>query len=165
MEQRMDFINAGRPIPDKKVYRLKPMSDKRRAKIEQQKGVIIDPNEYFAYHMKHSVPVCAECGFEAAFLLDPKYEKVWRACQAHILPKRKTMFPSLRNNLENHLILFPSFGGLLCGHHGEFDSSWFQASTMKIWPKAVEIFIDLYPQIPQNERKNIPEIFLPYIKP
>jgi len=163
MEQRAAFINAGRPIPDKKVYRLNKVSPKRAAKIEAQRGVIINPNEFFAYHMKHSVPVCDECGMEASWLLDPIYEKVWRACHHHVLPKRKTMFPSLRDNLQNHMVLFPSFGGKLCGCHGFAESSWYNASTMKTWPKMVQIFIDLYPSIPQTEWKSIPEILLPYI--
>lgn len=163
-KQRLAHINAGRPLPEKKIYRLRKVSIKLAAKIEAQKGLVVDPNEFFAYHMKHSVPCCQECGMEASWVLDPMYSKVWRACQAHILPKKKEYgFPSLRDNLENHLVLFPSFGGKLCGCHVFYDSSWYNASTMKIWPFVVQTFIDLYPQIPQNERKNIPEIFLPYI--
>lgn len=165
LKRRMQHILDDRPIPDKKIYRLRKVSPKRAAKIEAQKGLVVDPNEFFAYHMKNAVPWCMECHMEAPWLLDPNYAKVWRACQAHILPKKKEYgFPSLRDNLENHLVLFPSFGGKLCGCHGFYDSSWYNASTMKIWPFVIQTFIDLYPQIPQNERKNIPEVFLPYIK-
>lgn len=163
-KRRMQHILDDRPLPEPKIYRINKVSPKRRAKIEAQKGIVVDPNEFFTYHMKTNVPCCWECGMGANWLLDPAYEKVWRACQHHVLPKRKTMFPSLAQNLQNHMVLFPSFGGKLCGCHGFAESSWYNASTMKTWPKMVEIFIDLYPQIPEKERKNIPEIFLSYIK-
>jgi hypothetical protein len=117
-------------------------------------------DEYYEYWMKHAYPKCDNCGRVARWLLEEKYATIWRACQAHVLPKRKSMFPSLANNLKNHLVLFPSWGGLLCGCHGWFDSNWYNASTMDVWPKAVEIFKQLYSFIPPHELKNTPEILL-----
>lgn len=156
---------------EKKMYFLPKVSKKKQVQIKEQKLSNTDKKEddFFEYHMKHSVPVCAECGMTANWLLEPQqdhqkaeaYKLIWRACQAHILPKKKNYgFPSLRNHLDNHLVLFPSWGGTLCGCHGFYDSNWYNASTMKIWPKVIEAFIKLYPSIPKIEHKNIPDILL-----
>jgi hypothetical protein len=125
----------------------------------------ISLNQWFDYHMEHSEPVCSECGMRADWVKQPGYEKIWKACQAHVLPKKKSYgFPSIAANIDNHIVLFPSWGGHLCGHHGEYDSSWFNATTMKIWPQVVERFRQLYPLISEKERKNIPEQLLKEIK-
>lgn len=148
----------------KPVKEKKPIAKKSAKKIAEEKEAKAKPsslNYYFDYHMANAIPKCMNCGFEAAWLKDEKYKKIWKACQAHVLPKRKEYgFPSLAGNLDNHLVLFPSFGGTLCGCHGFFDSSWFNATTMEVWPKAVDIFKKLQPLIPKEERKNIPEQFL-----
>jgi hypothetical protein len=98
---------------------------------------------------------------EAYWLLKPEYSEIWKACHHHILEKRKTMFPSMAGNLDNHLVLFPSWGGLLCGCHGWIHSNWYNASTMEIWPELVRIFKEkLHHLIPEKEKKNIPEALL-----
>lgn len=146
---------APTPIAKQSVKKIEQI------KLEKKTGVNADKDAWFDYHMTHNAPKCDECGMEAEWLLLPEYMKLWKACQAHILPKKKSMFPSLRANLDNHIILFPSFGGKLCGCHGEYDSSWFQASTMNIWPHIVKVFKEkLYRLIPANEHKNIPEQLL-----
>lgn len=167
MRKRLENINAGRPLPEKPKFRkIAPISEKRAKKLKEQqeasrKGDKTELEKYFEHHMANSVPTCEECGFSAPWLLQPKYEKLWKACQAHIAPKKKGMFPSLAGVLENHLVLFPSWGGHLCGCHSFFDSNWYNASTMKVWPKAVAIFkTKLYHLIPENEKKNIPEVLL-----
>lgn len=163
------------PTKKEKKY-LNKISPKRRKENEEAKALGNDlrEDEYFEYWMKNAIPRCENCGMEAYWLLEKQkdekkqeaYRLIWRACQAHVLPKKKTYgFPSLRNNLDNHLVLFPSWGGLLCGCHGWFDSSWYNASTMEIWPKAIEIFkTKLYGLIPEKELKNIPEILLQTLK-
>jgi len=172
--QRLNLIRNGLadkttgPKPPKK---LKRVSDKKAAEMKAEKEKRTDKpvDEYFSYHMTHSKPVCMECGMEAYWLLeeqtDPQkkkaYELMWRASQAHILPKKKKHgFPSVAGVLENHLVLFPSWGGHLCGDHGFFDSNWYNATTMKIWPKVVEIFKTyLYPRLTEEEKKRLPDVF------
>lgn len=163
LKKRMQHILDDRPLPEKKVYRLKPVSPKRAAKIAAQKselgGEPTDLEKWFTHFMEISEPVCAECGMRADWLKQPGYEKLWQACQAHILPKKKNYgFPSLATNLDNHIVLFPSWGGHLCGCHGFYDSNWYNATTMKIWDKVVKRFNEkLFAKIPEHEKKNIPE--------
>lgn len=157
-------IKTAAKIPQRKpFYRIPPFSKKRleamARDLQNKTDAALD--QYFDYHMGLHDPICSNCGTEAPWLKDPQYFILWRACQAHILPKRevhKGGFPSLKSNPDNHILLFPSWGGWLCGCHDKFDSSWLSASTMEIWPMAVEIFKDkLYPLIPEHEKKNIPE--------
>jgi len=168
LRQRQQWNITGKPPKEVKKYVIPKKSAKKIKEEKEQKATGGESalEAYFRFHVKHSTPKCENCGMEATWLLKPEYETIWRACQAHILPKKKFMFPSLAGNLDNHLVLFPSWGGLLCGCHGFFDSSWYNASTMEIWPKAVEIFkAKLLHLIPEKERKNIPEALQKLIEP
>lgn len=120
--------------------------------------------EWFKERMKLSYPQCMNCGKIAEWLLNPKYERIWRACQAHILPKREGMFPSVATHPMNHLVLFPSWGGFLCGCHDQFDSSWDNASKMKVWPEAIKKFKMIESSISEQERRKIPNQFLNQVK-
>lgn len=154
------------PLPTKKEKKpVAKKSDKKlKAEAEERAAGTDKPvDEYFSYHMAHSEPVCQNCKMEARWLLLPEYESVWRMCHHHVLAKRKTQFPSLAGNLDNHLVLFPSLGGKLCGCHGWAESNWFNATTMECWPLIVEVFKKVYPMIPEKEKKNIPEQLVPFI--
>jgi hypothetical protein len=163
--------NAGKPR-DKKIYRIPKKSAKKlkqeaeekellKAAKEMGKGTgISDQEQWFEDRMKESLPVCMNCGMEANWLLQPEYKKIWRACQAHILPKRKAGFPSVATHPMNHLVLFPVWGGHLCGCHNEYDSSWYNATTMKVWGIAKHRFNEFENSISKNERGRIPEQFL-----
>lgn len=178
--ERLRLIKLGQ-LPKEAVAkpkkRIPKISEKRKKELAEQKESSSDKkeDEYFEYWMKNGVPKCEECGMEAFWLLEPQadkekekaYKMIWRACHAHVLPKKKTYgFPSLRNELDNHLVLFPSWGGLLCGCHGFYDSNWYNASTMNIWKKAIQIIQEkLYHKIPPNEKKNLSEIILQELNP
>lgn len=183
LDDRRAHIFAGRPLPEKKIKFIKQVSDKRQKKHDEQKEllrqakenhiegsgpivIVTSLDQWFSDRMTQNEPVCAECGSRADWVKLPGYEKVWKACQAHILPKKKMFgFPSIATNPYNHVVLFPSFGGKLCGCHGFYDSGWYNASTMKIWKSIVDIFITkLYPIIPESEKKNIPEALRNEIK-
>lgn len=153
---------------EKKIYYIPKKSPKR---IEQEKKQRDEGSDgamdmWFDHFMEHSEPVCENCGMRADWLKEEKYELLWRSCQAHLLPKRKVYgFPSLAANRDNHLVLFPSFGGTLCGCHGAYDSCWQDAATMDIWEKVKDVFkTKLYALIPENEKKNIPEQLLKEIQ-
>lgn len=166
---------AGLPKP-KKTYYLPKKSKKRLKQESEEKQLlneakemgkstgITDQEQWFEDRMKENLPVCMNCGMEANWLLQPEYKKIWRACQAHILPKRKTMFPSVATNPLNHLVLFPVWGGHLCGCHDEFDSSWYNATTMKVWEIAAHRFKEFEYSIALKERKNIPEQLIKLLK-
>lgn len=159
----------------KKAYRIPAKSAKKIAQEKEEKELLKeakelgkplsdDQEQWFEDRMKESLPVCMNCGMEANWLLQPEYKKIWRACQAHILPKRKTQFPSVATHPMNHLVLFPVWGGHLCGCHDEFDSSWFNATTMKVWEIAVHRFNEFESAIALKERYRIPEQFTRKLK-
>lgn len=160
-QEILSRLQQARIPKTKKEYKgPPPMSEKKKVQVKQDKkaGVNLDLAAWFEYHMTHSEPVCAECGMRADWLLELQYAEIWKACQAHIMPKKKGAFPSLRAVLENHIVLFPSWGGHLCGCHGFYDSNWYNASTMKIWPHVEQVFVNkLYRLIPKEEHKRIPE--------
>jgi hypothetical protein len=153
-----------KPIAKKSAKKLKQEAEERdiiKESVELGKSTgIPDQEQWFEDRMKESLPVCMNCGMEANWLLQPEYKKIWRACQAHILPKRKTQFPSVATHPMNHLVLFPVWGGHLCGCHNEFDSSWFNATTMKVWGIAIHRFKEFESAIAPKERYRIPEQFL-----
>src|SRR5688500_15556083 len=104
-------IRAERDLPKpKKTYRITAKSKKKLAKEAEESKLlkeakelgrgtgITDQEQWFEDRMKESLPVCMNCGMEASWLIQPEYKKIWRACQAHILPKRKTGFPSVATN-------------------------------------------------------------------
>jgi hypothetical protein len=149
-----------------KIKKKQPIAKKSAKKIAQEKEqaqldkINGDTKElWYDERMNENLPVCMNCGMEANWLLEPEYEKIWRACQAHILPKRQTQFPSVAQHPLNHLVLFPVWGGHLCGCHDEFDSGWFNATTMKVWEIAVHRFREFESAIAPKERYRIPEQF------
>lgn len=157
-----------KPIAKKSAKKLKQEAeDKALLKEAIKIGLDVcsminvkDQEQWFEDRMKENVPVCMNCGMEANWLLQPEYKKIWRACQAHILPKRKTQFPSVATHPMNHMVLFPVWGGHLCGCHDEYDSGWFNATTMKVWEIAVHRFKEFESSIAEKERRKIPEQFL-----
>lgn len=74
------------------------------------------------------------------------------AVQAHILPK--SIFKSVALHPLNCMCL-----GTDCSHHGRYDTSWDDASKMKIWPHAREIIVTvLIPLLPKHEYAKLPDI-------
>lgn len=104
-------------------------------------------------------PYCRECELNGIRTFIPS--KFYRAASAHLLAKRKEYgFPSISTHPLNRLVLSAS-----CGHHGLWDRSWEDASSMKIFAEAVPKFIKIYPSIAKSEHKNIPECLLQYLEP
>lgn len=158
------------PLPTRKEKKpLKRISDKRAAELKaEKKSTEISPEQmYFDYHMRLAKPVCMNCGMKADWLLEDKYKLLWKSCQAHVLPKKDAIggFPSVAGNFNNHLVLFPSFGGKLCGCHGVADSSWENFAKMKVFKRAVQIVKDIYHLIDPDERKYLPDVFVQEIPP
>lgn len=160
------------------IYRKKLMLEKQKEKakvrslIQQpknrailaEKGIIQsdDLELWFLHRMNTLEPICANCGNRGNFLLDVKYKKLWRSCQAHLFPKRH--FKSIKSHPLNGLVLGTGFSGL-CNCHDTYDSSWDAASKMHIWPEVVNRFKILYPLINTSEHKFIPQILLDTLLP
>lgn len=177
LKKRQEFINAGRPLKKKEYKGIAKVSPKRQAKIDAEKEDKGDLglDKYFDYWTKNATPVCENCGMQAYWLLEPQedekkqkvYQLMWRACQAHVLKKKDGIggFPSVATNLTNHLVLFPRWGGYLCGCHDQFDESYEKMATMPVFRKAIDIITQLYPFIKAEEKKYLPEIIAQEIKP
>lgn len=146
--------NAGEDKPAKNVksYSIPKKSAKKIAEEKSQKDNRegeTDLVKWFTRIMKNEKPVCWETGNPIN-----KSDKVaWHGSIAHILPKK--LFPSVQCHPQNYLIL-QMYGGT----HGQFDSSWHNASKMKVWQLAVERFIMIEPDIAIDERKYLPDILL-----
>lgn len=177
LAKRMQHILQGRPLKQKEYKPIAKISEKRKAKLKEQKSNEGESglDKYFEHHMINSIPKCENCGLEAHWLVkeyeDKKqqeaYRLMWRASQAHVLAKKDNFggFPSVSTNLSNHLVLFPSWGGYLCGCHDEFDSSYEKAAMMPIFKKAADIVQSLYPLLSHEEKSRLPEIYIQEIKP
>lgn len=179
-QQKLSLIKNGLMEKECKAKPKKPLkkiSDKKAAENKSQKEKKGESglDKYFDYHTKHSVPKCENCGMEAKWLLEPQedekkqkmYELMWRASQAHVLKKKDGIggFPSVSTSLTNHLVLFPRWGGYLCGCHDKFDESYEAMAKMPIFKKAIDIINQLYPLIAADEKKYLPEIILQELKP
>ncbi len=134
----------------------KRLLDVRKLRIVQNKVNAGNELElWFKVKMEYSTPKCDNCGAENNKL--PEWEKGWRSCQAHLLPKRH--FKSVQTHPLNGKVLGSGFSGL-CHCHDDYDSSWEKASSMRIWDDVIDRFKTMYPFIAISERRFIPEILL-----
>lgn len=121
-----------------------------KTKFSDEDQEVTELARWFNVKMMTSEPVCENCDL-FIFISSQKH---WHGCQAHVLPK--SLFPSVATHPDNHMVL-DWYG---CNCHGQFDSSWLNASKMLIFPTAFERFLKFESLIAQDERKNIPEVFL-----
>lgn len=130
-----------------KEYRYKINSSKKSniAKKEVKKEL----NVFFANQLKDNPEFCEECGvsLRASKAINP------RAVIAHILPKRKSCFPSVATHSDNRLFLCVN-----C--HSDYDNKgWEHVAQMKVFSLAKErlsLFVD---NLTDYERERLPDIF------
>lgn len=96
LNHRQDFINKGRPLPEKKTYKLNKVSPKRQAKIDEQKLMVAGDEDtmkekWFKARRKEMVGVC-QCG--CARPSSKKDDANFRSSCCHIFPQR--LFPSVQ---------------------------------------------------------------------
>lgn len=95
LDQRRKFIEAGRPLKEKKKYVIPKVSEKRKAKLDEQKenkgdsGIDI----FFERNRKRMVGVC-QCG--CARKSSKSEDDHYRSSISHIFPKR--IFLSISTN-------------------------------------------------------------------
>ena len=73
--EQIRLLKAQALLPqEKKRYVIPKISKKKAAKIKEQSQANKDlkEDEFFDYHMKHSIPICQECGMTAYWLLEPQ---------------------------------------------------------------------------------------------
>lgn len=116
---------------------------------------------WFLMRMNTCKPVCENCGAAKYNLVDDEYKKMWRSCQAHLLPKRH--FKSLQTHPLNGMVMGSGFSGM-CHCHDDYDHDWERASKMKIWPEVIRRFKIMYPLITESEHRFIPKQLLETLK-
>jgi hypothetical protein len=109
---------------------------------------------WFLGRMEKEMPICQNCHASKSVLKLPGWEKVWKSCQAHLLPKRH--FKSIITHPLNGMVLGSGFSQM-CLCHDIYDSSWEKAAKMNIWPEVVRRFLIMYPLIPESEYRFIPD--------
>lgn len=165
LKKRQEFILAGRPISEKKKYKLNKVAPKTAAKKAEQdkanskEGKDNELDLWFEARRKEMTGKCVFCGGKT----EKNNDVTYRNSVAHLLPKRQNMFPSVRTHPDNWLEL--CFYGNSC--HTNFDNSiitWELLADSNEWALIVEKFKKVYPSIAPEEHKNIPELLLKEIR-
>lgn len=149
LKNRMDFINAGRPLAKKEPYRLNKISPKRQAKLDAQKesGTDSGMDAFFKSLRKGMKGKCLFCGGNTMKNDDEKFH----FSLAHLLPK--SIFKSVATNPDGIIEL--CFWGNSC--HSNFDSgkiTWEFIKDSKEWDVVKEKLLLVLPLVSENERKH-----------
>jgi hypothetical protein len=153
IEQRRQHILNDRPLPEKKRYVIPKQSEKRKAKLKEQKEAGTDNSidRWFDYHIEHSKMFCENCLTDLSHY---SYED-WRASQHHIIEKSKTNgCPSVAGELDNHMVL-----GKWCCHHkltGTPNNIQYMERGFRIAKERFELFKN---KILESEKSKIPTVF------
>lgn len=157
LEQRRAFIEAGRPLKEKKKYVIPAISEKRKVKIQQQKEANTDDGlwKWFEERRTEMKGVCANCGKPTCKNDDEKFH----FSIAHLLPKN--FFDSVKTNPNNWIELC-FWGEKSC--HTNFDQKMLDLIDMNCFSTIVDRFVAMYPMIDKNERRRIPNVLMQYIE-
>lgn len=151
LKRRLDFINAGRPLPEKKKYSIPKVSEKRKKKMEEEKKTVTGKaatkieldNWFYNIAQKHWVNgrcKCMECGEE----IPVSYS---RHATAHLFPKK--LFKSIATHELNYMVL-----GAGCGCHYKTDRVD-KIVTLKVWPEIARRMKIMLPILPFDELKHV----------
>lgn len=146
---------AGLP-KQKKVYKIPAKSKKKLAQEAEEKKGKKDPaaakERWFHDRRKEMSGFCKNCGKPS----HKNSHEYFRFSVAHILAKRKSMFPSVATHAENWIELCQN-----C--HQDLDNCMIDLTQLACWNEVVVKFQKIYPSIAPEERKRIPGILLQYI--
>lgn len=153
-QQKLSMIKNGLlpkecvPKPKKAIAK---QSVKKKMAMEAEKelrsGGETELQNWYAAIMKKEEGKCWETGEK----IDKNDTFGWHGSVSHILPKEH--FPSVMTHPLNYMIL-KMWGGT----HGQYDSSFENASKMKVWPYAVKIINQLYPMLTTEEKARLRNI-------
>lgn len=135
-------------IPKKSAKRLKQEAEEKKGK----KDPSAEKERWFQDRRREMIGICRNCG-------KPSYKKsneYFRHSIAHILAKRKSMFPSVATHPENWIELCSD-----C--HMNLDNCMIDLTDLACWDEVVVKFQKIYPSIAKEEKKRIPDILLQYI--
>lgn len=158
----MERLRKAREPRPKKVYKgipkksVKKIAAEKAEKENRGEGGTekSDLVKWYETIMNSEEGKCWETGER----IDKRDKMGWHGSIAHVLPK--DLFPSTATHPMNYMIL-KMWGGT----HGQYDSSWENASKMKVWPYACRIFNILYPLLTREEKSKLPDIIIQEIKP
>lgn len=149
LKHRQAHILKGRPLPEKKRYKLNPVSEKRKAKLKEQEsqGTESAMDLFFAEQRSRMTGKCLFCGAKTMKDDDEKFH----FSIAHLLPK--SIFKSVATHEDNWIEL--CFWGNDC--HGNFDRgmiTWDFIRDSKEWGIIREKLLQVLPLVAEEERKN-----------
>ncbi len=186
LEQRRAFIEAGRPLKEKKVYVIPKQSQKRIAKekAEEQKVVIVKPKKAGCFDAERVVldgsdemPQISQpkgnAGLQRWFEdrhkelkgvcshcggVTQKGKENYKSSIHHFLPK--SLFKSVATHPLNFLEL--CFYQNSC--HTNLENHMIDLIELNCWDEVVTKFVKIYPSIAKEERRRIPQVLLQYIE-
>lgn len=152
LDERRKFIQDGRPLPEKKKYKLNPISEKRAKKLAEQKAAGTDGemDAFFEEMRKRMTGRCVFCNGAT----EKNNDETYRNSIAHLLPKRpvdKGGFPSVGTHEENWIEL--CFYGNSC--HTNFDNgmiTWEFIKDSKEWDIISDKLLTLIPFLTKEEK-------------
>jgi hypothetical protein len=140
------------PKPKKAI--AKKSAKKLKQEAEEKKGgkdLAAAKERWFQDRRKEMAGFCKNCG-KPSFKHSNEY---FRYSIAHILAKRKSMFPSVATHPDNWVEL--------CGDcHHNLDNCMIDLTDLSCWDEIVVKFQRIYPLIAQEEKKRIPYILFQY---
>lgn len=156
LEKRQAQIFAGRPLKDKKIYSIPKISEKRKAKLAQEKELRGDGDsekqKWFKSRIKQMSGHCAETGLAT----ETRIYRYAINSICHILSQQHCKSVALHPL--NWIELDPGF-------HVKFDAmSWEEREKLGCWPVIMERLIMVYPDIIESEKRFFPESVRKYIE-
>lgn len=150
-------IKAQAGLPkEKKAYQIPKKSKKKLAQeAEEKKGKKDASSEKERWFQERRLEMSGFCKNCQKPSLRNNHD-YFRFSIAHILAKRKSMFPSVATHPENWIEL--------CRHcHDDLDNCMLSLTDLACWDEVVVKFQNIYPYIASEEKKRIPNILLQYI--
>lgn len=138
-----------KPIAKKSAKKLKQEAEEKKGK----KDPSAEKERWFQDRRGEMSGFCKNCN-RPSFKNSNEY---FRFSIAHILAKRKSMFPSVGTHPENWVEL--------CGDcHQNLDNCMIDLLDLSCWDEVITKFVSIYPSIANEERKRIPDVLLQYVK-
>lgn len=151
MKSRQNQKLFGKAPDKKQPAPLKKISDKKKKELAGESKSDLD--NWFEDRRKEMTGKCLFCGGKT----ERDNDDTFKNSIAHLLPKRKNQFPSVACHPENFLEL--CFFGNSC--HTNFDAgiiTWEFLADSKEFDIIAEKFKKIFPFIPENEKRNLPEV-------
>lgn len=113
-------------------------------------------NQWFLEQRPKMTGICMHCGGESC----RDHDILYKFSIAHILPKRPSMFPSVKQHPSNWIEL--CHWGNDC--HTNFDNGRLDILDLNCYSIVIDRFLEMYPDIAEAERRRIPKQLLRYVE-